>query len=59
MDDNKADRKLYIDSEVYNMLGLSKSTWYKLKRKGKTPKPTKFPGCVDYYTIEQIDEWRK
>jgi predicted DNA-binding transcriptional regulator AlpA len=58
MDDTK-DRKLYIDKEVYNMLGISESTWHRLKRAGKGPKATKFPGTVDYYTIENIDAWVK
>jgi len=57
MDDSK-DRKLYIDKEVYIMLGMSKGTWYRLKKAGKTPKPLKLPGCVDYYTAESIDKWR-
>lgn len=40
------------------MLGLSRNTWFKMKRDGLTPKPVDLPGFTDYYTIEAIDEWR-
>ena len=55
---NTKDRKLYTDQEVYNMLGIGKTKWFKMKREGLTPKPFELPGYADQYTIEAIDEWR-
>ena len=56
--DDKTDRKLYTDAEVYRMLGFSRSTWAVMKKAGETPKPKKIPGHADFYTIEAIDAWR-
>ncbi len=54
----ETNRKLYTDAEVYKMLGLSKTFYFKLKRKGLTPKPLDLNVGQDRYTIEAIDEWR-
>lgn len=55
---DETDRKLYTDAEVYDMLGLSKTKWFELKKAGLTPKPLKLPESHDYYPIEAIDRWR-
>jgi predicted DNA-binding transcriptional regulator AlpA len=48
---------LRSDKEVYSMLGIGKTKWYRMKKSGLTPKALKRQGHYDSYTQGSIARW--
>ncbi len=43
------------DTEVAEMLGISRSTWREMVRGGQTPNPLRLRGCVLWRVAELMD----